>query len=144
MFTTDDSMKIWPLRPLTLRKRAAISLAPDHWSLWNRSPAFALHPCFQILQIVQITTQAISSLGRPNASDWFNHCHPPSSTIIHQHIIAAQGVDGCQGWQGQSRGRLDAHCVAASFENSEAGHGGAQCCRVLCRCGFFHYPGLPR
>ncbi|CAL1165306.1 unnamed protein product, partial [Cladocopium goreaui] len=33
---------------------------------------------------------------------------------------SAKGVDGCQGWQGQSRGRLDAHCVAASFENSEA------------------------
>eukprot|EP00435_Cladocopium_sp_Y103_P031078 s1861_g7.t2 len=33
---------------------------------------------------------------------------------------SAKGQDGCQGYQGQSRGRLDAHCVAASFENSEA------------------------
>ena len=49
---------------------------------------------------------------------------PGATTAIHQHPpayhpVAAQG-DGCQGWQGQSRGRLDAHCVAASFENSEA------------------------
>jgi len=81
-------------------------------------------------------------MPRIPGSTWFNHCHPP------YHPVAAQG-DGCQGWQGQSRGRLDAHCVAASYENSEAGLSAAVCSvgvasfttQVVTIC---HYPSLPK